>query len=269
MEMSSNLDECWLLTTEPADGAWNMAVDEVLLGEVARTGKPTLRFYSWKLPTLSLGYFQRIEDRSQHPASATADVVRRLSGGGAILHDREITYSLILPKAHVLAGNPQSLYSRVHQSIVNTLNTLLVEAHSTWRASLCDSPAARSTPQAPFLCFQRHTPLDILLREQNATPQTPMHKVVGSAQRRRQGTVLQHGSILVRKSERAPDLVGLADHLPPELPIGTDLLAHVVRELPHQLGLEPQALAWNEQLAAASRELARSKYRARSWTERR
>jgi lipoate-protein ligase A len=267
--MSSNLDECRLLITKPAGGAWNMAVDEVLLGEVARTGTPMLRLYSWQRPTLSLGYFQPAQDRSQHPASQSVDLVRRLSGGGAILHDRELTYSLILPKTHLLARNSQLLYRRVHQAIVSTLNSLLAEAHSTWQASLCELPVGGSPLDEPFLCFQRRTSGDILLRERNATRATPAHKVVGSAQRRRRGTVLQHGSILVRQSERAPELVGFADHLPAQLPSPTDLQPLLVQALPQRLGFQPKELTWNAQLAAASDELERSKYLAHSWTERR
>ena len=74
-----------------------MAVDETLLFDAAENGTATLRFYSWDEPTLSLGYFQRYADREQHTASRTCAVVRRQTGGGAILHDRELTYSLALP----------------------------------------------------------------------------------------------------------------------------------------------------------------------------
>jgi len=88
---------CHLLIDPPASGSWNMAVDEVLLGAVAKSGTSALRFYQWKSPTLSLGYFQSYSERSKHPTSLAADALRRLSGGGAILHDRELTYSLILP----------------------------------------------------------------------------------------------------------------------------------------------------------------------------
>ena len=268
MENATHLDACRLLITKPADGAWNMAVDEVLLGEVAETGTPILRFYTWKRPTLSLGYFQRAEDRLQHPASKSADLVRRLSGGGAILHDRELTYSLILPPTHALARHTQALYQRVHQAIVAVLNTLLSEAHSNWQASLYQAPAVHSPPVEPFLCFQRRTPGDIVVSERSATLDVPNHKVVGSAQRRRQGTVLQHGSILVRKSKRAPELIGFADQLDPKLPIGPDLMRYLAETLPRQLGLKPTTYALSGRLTAMAGELAGTKYGVPSWTER-
>src|SRR5512138_2930824 len=85
-----------LLRHPPAGGAWNMAVDEALAEAVgAGTSPPTLRLYGWERPTLSVGYLQR----EAAPAALAAEipVVRRPSGGRAVLHDRELTYSLALP----------------------------------------------------------------------------------------------------------------------------------------------------------------------------
>ena len=78
---------------------WNMAVDQALLESVDKTQVPVIRFYQWESPALSLGYFQKMADRELHPASRDADCVRRATGGGAILHDRELTYSVALPFA--------------------------------------------------------------------------------------------------------------------------------------------------------------------------
>jgi len=71
---------------------------------------------------LSLGYFQAYRDRARHPASAAAAVVRRLSGGGALLHDRELTYSLCLPATHPLARRSPELYEAVHRSLIDALS---------------------------------------------------------------------------------------------------------------------------------------------------
>jgi len=87
---------CRLIVDRPAPGAWNMAVDEALLDAAVEQGVAALRFYQWSEPTLSLGYFQRHADRDSHAASHDCTLVRRQSGGGAILHDRELTYSLTL-----------------------------------------------------------------------------------------------------------------------------------------------------------------------------
>ena len=84
------MDTGRLIIDSPAEGAWNMAVDEALLDSCSRTGMPTLRFYQWSKATLSLGYFQRHRDREQHVASRDCPLVRRSTGGRAIIHDQEL-----------------------------------------------------------------------------------------------------------------------------------------------------------------------------------
>src|SRR3954464_5256758 len=96
----SPVQTCSLIIAAPPDGAWNMALDEALLHRAETDGMATLRFYGWREPTLSLGYFQQHADRALHPASENCTLIRRASGGGAILHDRELTYSIALPKSH-------------------------------------------------------------------------------------------------------------------------------------------------------------------------
>src|SRR5688572_19512152 len=90
----------------PASGPWNMAVDEALLHSTAEGGQATLRFYTWEEPTLSLGHFQTLAEREQHQASLACPLVRRASGGGAILHDIELTYSICLPQATAAVSAP-------------------------------------------------------------------------------------------------------------------------------------------------------------------
>ena len=86
-----------LIIDPPAAGSWNMAVDEALLRSAGESRQLTLRVYQWEQPTLSLGYFQAHERPAEHAASQPCPVVRRATGGGAIVHDREITYSLTAP----------------------------------------------------------------------------------------------------------------------------------------------------------------------------
>ena len=118
---------CHLLIDPPADGAWNMAVDEVLL-KAAAAGRCCFRFYRWQVPTLSLGYFQAIDDRRRHVASFGCPVVRRSSGGGAIVHDRELTYSVALPGEHPLAMGRMLLYQAVHQTLIEVLAAAGIQA---------------------------------------------------------------------------------------------------------------------------------------------
>src|SRR5262245_23045859 len=114
--------DCRLIIDLPQNGPWNMAVDDALLTDAVENGHATLRFYEWREPTLALGYFQHFADREQHAASRNAAVVRRQSGGGAILHDRELTYSLVLPPGHPLTHNAPRLYDAVHKAFINTLS---------------------------------------------------------------------------------------------------------------------------------------------------
>ena len=179
---------------DPAQsGPLNMAADEALLSLVGSgNSPPTLRFYQWDPPTISLGYFQSYaEYRALPPPAGELPVVRRLTGGGAILHDRELTYSLTLPLGHrLLAGGPNALYELAHDVIIACLADGGVEG---WRGCETDrSGAARG----PFFCFARRHCYDVLIGAD---------KVAGSAQRRTRTAVLQHGSIvLARRFEQQP-----------------------------------------------------------------
>jgi lipoate-protein ligase A len=173
-----------------------MAVDEVLLDRAQERAIPCLRIYGWDKPTLSLGYFQSYSDRQQHAASQDCPAMRRLTGGGAILHDNEITYSVVLPGDHPLAARRDELYNAIHGCLIEALASFGVTAR------LRESGITAKAAIEPFLCFQRRSPGDVLLGD---------HKICGSAQRRRNGAVLQHGSLLWRVSAAAPELPGLAD----------------------------------------------------------
>ncbi|MEX2168491.1 MAG: hypothetical protein WD851_04225 [Pirellulales bacterium] len=198
---------CRLIVDAPANGAWNMAADEVLFGSAAEQGIASLRFYRWDVPTLSLGYFQRYAEREAHSYSHSCPAVRRSTGGGAILHDRELTYSLALPRDNPLAANPDRLYNLVHVSLIIALNEKF-GAKSSVCVQLCES--ARSEGPQPFLCFQRRGQNDVVLAERSNSV-VGEWKIAGSAQRRRRGAVLQHGSVLLAKSSFAPELPGISD----------------------------------------------------------
>lgn len=234
-----------------------MAVDEALLEAAeARPAPATLRFYQWAVPTLSLGYFQRHEDRRSHAPSLACPLVRRASGGGAILHDREWTYSLVLPAAHGFSRQPGRLYDGVHEALVAVLCAWGVQA------SVCAAPRTRSGAE-PFLCFLRRVPGDVLVAG---------GKVLGSAQRRRRAAVLQHGSLLLRASSAAPELPGLLDLAaapPDEQSFLREVLRQWSEELSRRLALQltPGHLTALEH-ARATRNLA-EKFAQDGWNRRR
>ncbi|MFQ5734136.1 MAG: biotin/lipoate A/B protein ligase family protein [Planctomycetaceae bacterium] len=190
-----------IIEPEPLPGSRNMAVDEALLEAAVNDGRCAVRVYRWCEPTVSLGYFQRHEDVEADSPLAGLAVVRRFTGGGAILHHHEWTYSCALPAGHPAAAVPYDLYATVHRAIMNVLRDRGVSAQS--RSDDTRTDLRGLTPSgSPFLCFSRRDPNDVVLNGR---------KIVGSAQRRRKGAVLQHGSILVRASKHAPHLPGIAD----------------------------------------------------------
>src|SRR5213080_2764433 len=182
---ASTSDGWRLLLDKPASGAWNMAVDEVLLdGVAAGAAPPTLRFYEWVPACLSLGYFQPFSVVNLDGCRGLGiDIVRRPTGGRAILHDRELTYSVALP-ASILGHDAGILpsYRRLSLALQAGLQRLGIDV------SLAPESEAPTRAAHGPACFDRPSAHEILLRGR---------KVVGSAQVRRAGALLQHGSIVI------------------------------------------------------------------------
>jgi lipoate-protein ligase A len=229
-----------------------MAVDETLLETAAQTGLATLRFYQWSEPTLSLGYFQALAERQQHAASQGCTVVRRQTGGGAILHDRELTYSLALPCAHRLASDATSLYEAVHDALIAVLGS---QGFAARRLAI----ASQSAEAPPFLCFQRRSAGDVLIAE---------GKICGSAQRRRRGAILQHGSLLLARSPFAPQLPGL-DELGGNYIEPGEFIDAWRRAIGRSLGLAFEVGQLSPGEIVSSSRLEREKYAHVAWTARR
>lgn len=186
-----------IVDKQPQSGVWNMAVDAALLEESLRNGTTFVRLYRWSEATVSLGYFQKPEERLADARLESLPFVRRLTGGGAILHHHELTYSCSLPPQHPLAQQPYQLYREMHAVVIEVLSGLGIELTARGKDNSSDAN--------PFLCFLREAEPDLVIRG---------HKVLGSAQRRRRGAVLQHGSLLLRASEHVPELRGLVDLVP-------------------------------------------------------
>ena len=263
------MSDAWrLLVDAPADGAWNMAVDEILLeGVAAGSAPPTLRFYEWMPACLSLGYFQPFDVvDSDGCRRLGVDVVRRPTGGRAILHDRELTYSVALP-ASVLGADGGVLpsYYRLSRALQDGLSRLGILATLAPEAA-----ASRSTDHGP-ICFDRPSAHEILLRGR---------KLVGSAQMRRGAALLQHGSILIEpRLDKLTACLRLPDG-PGDVEDGVAGLAEAGLTEPAMIApaigdafaanfgvdLVESALRLDE--FAAAQTLARSKYQAAGWTKR-
>jgi lipoate-protein ligase A len=261
-----------LIVDPPAPGTWNMAVDEALLESAVDEGIATLRLYQWSEPTLSLGYFQQIDDRHAHAASRSCAIVRRQSGGGAILHDRELTYSLALPPNHPLTRDATALYTAIHQAFVQLLAPRLTSPEAGgWQLRLNDCRSRLAKIDEPFLCFQRRACGDLLLAPPDATATNsapPAYKILGSAQRRHRGAILQHGSFLVAQSAAAPELPGWQE-LTGEAMSLDDLTSSVMRQLCGLLGFAATPSELTESVRKQATAIERNRYSSRSWTARR
>jgi lipoate-protein ligase A len=247
------MDTCQLIVDGPSRGSWNMAVDEALLEAASESGVATLRFYTWKSPTLSLGYFQIAEQRHTHEESRPCDLLRRSSGGGAIVHDHELTYSLCLPDER-LPGRPARLYDLLNEALIECLGSEGIAARMVAETKTIDKQEGDA-----FLCFSRRAATDVLVNEV---------KICGSAQRRRRGGVLQHGSILLRQSSCAPQLPGIEDLIGRSVNL-EKLRLDLATGITSRLKLPQQSLALSGPLQRRAGEIECEKYGSAKWTRRR
>ncbi|MFZ5875549.1 MAG: lipoate--protein ligase family protein [Nitrospirota bacterium] len=180
----------------PSPAGYNMAVDEAL-ADACRRGHigPTLRVYGWDRPSISLGYFQRPEAvvDLERCRAAGVPVVKRTTGGRAVYHHREVTYSLVAPTPHPkFPSTIRGAYEVVARALASGLTDfgLRVDLHPR------DPERLRRGTKTP-LCFDSTSRSELTLHGK---------KVVGSAQRRWPTAFLQHGSILLGydSSEAAP-----------------------------------------------------------------
>lgn len=202
----------------PVDAAGQMAADLALLDSVAGGCAPALRLYRWRPPALTLGRFQPGTD-VDHAACARwgVEVVRRPTGGRALLHGADLTYAVALPEPAGPAGHVDAVYRMLAAGLVDGLARLGVAA-----------AVARHEGPAGAVCMATQQGADLRVGER---------KVCGSAQVRRDGAVLQHGSILL---ERLPfdetDLV-VGDHDRAALVAATVTLAELGAPTdPHVVG---------------------------------
>lgn len=170
-----------LILSDSQPGSLNMAIDAAILAAV-ENGKspPTLRLYSWNPPCLSLGYNQPYTDADlDQLAAKNWDVVRRPTGGRAILHADELTYAVIGPLTDPrLAGSLMDSYQNISRALFDTLTelSLPVEVHSG------KNPEAHHQP----VCFENPSNFEITANGK---------KIIGSAQSRKKNCLLQHGSL--------------------------------------------------------------------------
>jgi len=171
---------------------------------------PTLRLYSWDPPAVSIGYHQSAADfDGDKLRSAGIDLVRRPTGGRAILHWHELTYAIVLPLS---SGAPRALYERVHDALLAGIRSLGIAAYL---GGSDDGLRAAYDSTDGVACFSRSVRSEI---------QAHGKKLAGSAQRKTGGVVLQHGSFLLgTQHRRIAEFIrnGTVGEAPPDLASGT------------------------------------------------
>jgi lipoyl(octanoyl) transferase len=173
-----------LVRTAPSNGAWNMAVDEAILEAAgSRQVLPTLRLYAWTPPCLSLGFAQSVKEVDRTALAENGwDLVRRPTGGRAILHTDELTYSVITPPDEPrMAGGVLESYGRLSGALVNALQRLGLPAYADK-----EYPIPTGSQAGEPVCFEIPSNYEITVDGK---------KLVGSAQARRKEGILQHGSL--------------------------------------------------------------------------
>ncbi len=186
-----------------------MALDEVLLQS---THVAILRFYRWREPTVSLGYFGKLAEARAFAAGRA--MVRRWTGGGIVPHGNDLTYSLILPvTAPARALSSRALYQQIHTTIAQCL------ARSGLRTTL----ASGNAPRCSDACFANPVRADVMLNG---------HKIAGAAQRRTRAGLLHQGSIQLTDGE-AMLRQDLAAALADEVEIAKDAPTRLLEEAKH------------------------------------
>ena len=162
------MKEQWrLLITEDNSAYTNMAMDRAELVSISRKkAPPTVRFFTWKPSAISIGYFQSLKEEVNLDACKDlgVDYVRRITGGGAVFHDKELTYSIVIPESHrQIPKNIIKSYERICGAIIKGLKQIKIES--------------------------KYVPINDILSKGK--------KISGNAQTRKEKTVLQHGTIIM------------------------------------------------------------------------
>lgn len=184
------MTETWnFINTGSQDPYYNMAMDEALLNFVSRGEiDPVIRFYTWDPATLSIGYFQRLQKEIdiEKVKEKGFGLVRRQTGGRGVLHDKELTYSVIVPESHPnMPSTITEAYRVVSQGLLEGFKNLGFETYFAVPRSKEEREKLKQPRSS--VCFDAPSWYELVVEGR---------KIAGSAQTRQKGVILQHGSIL-------------------------------------------------------------------------
>ncbi|MBL3397722.1 MULTISPECIES: biotin/lipoate A/B protein ligase family protein [Staphylococcus] len=184
------MTETWnFINTGSKDPYYNMAMDEALLNFVSRGEiDPVIRFYTWNPATLSIGYFQRLKKEIdiEKVKEKGYGLVRRQTGGRGVLHDKELTYSVIVPESHPkMPTTVTEAYRVISQGLLEGFKNLGFETYFAVPRSKEEREKLKQPRSS--VCFDAPSWYELVVEGR---------KIAGSAQTRQKGVILQHGSIL-------------------------------------------------------------------------
>jgi lipoate-protein ligase A len=226
-----------------------MAIDEALLHS-AQQGTASLRFYGWSEPTLSLGYFQPTEARRADPLLASLPYVRRPTGGATLVHHHELTYALALPEGTLWLG---------HASWLGRMHAVIVRCLKRWQIGARLKESQAPVRHTGMLCFNHHSPGDLLIGGS---------KVVGSAQWKRRGALLQHGAILLAQSAFTPALPGIQELTRRTLD-GAEVAHAIAEELARETEWQLSRAALTDPERKQAENLVATRYTQAGWNDKR
>ena len=214
--------------------AMNMAIDEALLEQATL---PLIRFYDWKSPALSFGYFGRFAEVARY--AGERDMVRRWTGGGIVFHGEDLTYGLVIPSADkFFAESSMSIYEKVHKALSDVLTRTGRSAVMAKHGPRFTSSTARGgAASADYGCFSNPVSADVLLDGQ---------KIAGAAQRRTRRGLLQQGSIQ-----------------------GVELQPNLREQFAEALSTGCRERTIHQEILDRAGELAQQKYAAKTWLRKR
>jgi lipoate-protein ligase A len=217
----------------PHSAAMNMAIDEALL---ATAVVPTIRFYRWRFPALSFGYFGKFSDVAIY--AAERDLVRRWTGGGIVFHGDDLTYSIVIPASDpVFDESSIAIYEKIHRALADALNGVGERAVVAGGVDPGGIALSKHAAASGYNCFANPVHADVMMGGR---------KIAGAAQRRTRRGLLQQGSIQ-----------GFA--------MKTDL----AKKFAQALSANCSEFEANEEIFRRAREFAQQKYGPESWQRRR
>src|SRR6478735_3264189 len=213
----------------PHSAAMNMAIDEVLLETAA---VPTIRFYRWRSPALSFGYFGKFSDVAM--CAAERDLVRRWTGGGIVFHGDDLTYSIVIPANDpVFDESSIAIYEKIHRTLADALNGVGERAVVAGGVDPGGIALSKHAASSDYNCFANPVRADVMMNGR---------KIAGAAQRRTRRGLLQQGSIQ-----------------------GITTNNDLAEKFAQSLSVNRSELEIIEEVFQRARELAQQKYGSDSW----